>query len=96
MPDEVEPYILLSNMCAAEGNWEEVRMLRRMVNERGLQKGPGVSLVGLDDSFSEDLRNERSLGGQQSKMSIAYSMLREMGDHFTVSWTKLHENEGIL
>lgn len=83
MPDDVGPYIMLSNIWAAEGKWEEVEKLRVMIEKRGLQKGAGVSLAERHDVFGKSLReNSRFVG---SRKSIIYSFLSEIGGHLKVS-----------
>lgn len=44
-PQDSSPYVLLSNMYAASGNWEGVNFVRKKMNERGVQKFPGCSWI---------------------------------------------------
>ncbi|PKA59945.1 Pentatricopeptide repeat-containing protein [Apostasia shenzhenica] len=51
---EVEPlntgnYIMLSNIYAAAGKWDDVRELRKQVKKMGLQKTPGSSCLAVRD-----------------------------------------------
>ncbi|XP_020577451.1 pentatricopeptide repeat-containing protein At3g29230-like [Phalaenopsis equestris] len=85
MPEEVGPYILLSNIWAAEGKWEEVERVRVMMEKRGLQKGAGMSLVELDNVTDESLREDNWLGCNPKKR-IVYSLLTEMGSNLKLSW----------
>ncbi|XP_020596069.1 pentatricopeptide repeat-containing protein At5g48910-like [Phalaenopsis equestris] len=87
MPEEVGPYILLSNIWAAEGKWEEVERVRVMMEKRGLQKGAGMSLVELDNVTDESLREDNWLGCNPKKR-IVYSLLTEMGSNLKMSWTE--------
>ncbi|KAF7818200.1 pentatricopeptide repeat-containing protein [Senna tora] len=55
---ELEPsnsgaYVLLSNVYAKLGRWGEVRHLRDMMEERGVKKVPGCSLVEIDGVLHE-------------------------------------------
>ncbi|XP_052201724.1 pentatricopeptide repeat-containing protein At3g09040, mitochondrial [Diospyros lotus] len=52
-PENCSPYILLSNMHAAAGNWDGVNTVRRTMKEKGLKKFPGCSwiLVGHKTNF---------------------------------------------
>lgn len=43
--DEAGYYILVSNAFAALGNWDQVRMIRRSIKDRGLKKDPGCSWI---------------------------------------------------
>ncbi|EOY16621.1 Pentatricopeptide repeat superfamily protein [Theobroma cacao] len=44
-PQNSSPYVLLSNIYAASGNWDEVNALRRAMREKGVQKFPGCSWI---------------------------------------------------
>ncbi|KAG4984795.1 hypothetical protein GLYMA_12G001100v4 [Glycine max] len=44
-PQSSSPYVLLSNMYAASGNWDEARSLRRTMIKKDIQKIPGCSWI---------------------------------------------------
>lgn len=44
-PDNVGIYILLSNMYAKNGMWDEIEQLRELMQRRGLKKDLGWSLI---------------------------------------------------
>lgn len=44
-PQNSSPYVLLSNIYAASGNWDEVNALRRAMREKGVRKLPGCSWI---------------------------------------------------
>ncbi|CBI19966.3 hypothetical protein VitviT2T_027984 [Vitis vinifera] len=44
-PENSSPYVLLSNIYAASGNWDEVNSVRRAMREKGLRKLPGCSWI---------------------------------------------------
>ncbi|XP_072058898.1 pentatricopeptide repeat-containing protein At3g09040, mitochondrial-like isoform X2 [Arachis hypogaea] len=44
-PDNSSPYVLLSNMYAASGHWNEARSLRRTMIQKEIQKMPGCSWI---------------------------------------------------
>ncbi|XVE95634.1 hypothetical protein REPUB_Repub02eG0115200 [Reevesia pubescens] len=44
-PQNSSPYVLLSNIYAASGNWDEVNALRRAMREKRVQKFPGCSWI---------------------------------------------------
>ncbi|XP_010066909.2 pentatricopeptide repeat-containing protein At2g02980, chloroplastic [Eucalyptus grandis] len=46
-------YVVLSNMCARAGKWEEVDLLRKMMNEQGAVKVPGCSSIEVDNVVHE-------------------------------------------
>lgn len=44
-PQNSSPYVLLSNIYAASGNWDGVNILRKEMRERGVKKLPGCSWI---------------------------------------------------
>eukprot|EP00252_Welwitschia_mirabilis_P010182 TRINITY_DN23351_c0_g1_i1.p1 TRINITY_DN23351_c0_g1~~TRINITY_DN23351_c0_g1_i1.p1 ORF type:complete len:338 (-),score=69.82 TRINITY_DN23351_c0_g1_i1:394-1326(-) len=44
-PNDGLPYVLLSNIYAATGRWDEVQRMRKMMREKGLIKKPGSSWI---------------------------------------------------
>ncbi|GMN60448.1 hypothetical protein TIFTF001_029540 [Ficus carica] len=44
-PQNSSPYVLLSNIYAASGNWSEVNSLRMSMKEKGVAKLPGCSWI---------------------------------------------------
>ncbi|KAL6606358.1 hypothetical protein ACP70R_042011 [Stipagrostis hirtigluma subsp. patula] len=48
-PTEVGLYVLLSNIYAAEGRWDDVEKVRLMMKEKGVEKDVGLSLVGSSE-----------------------------------------------
>ncbi|XP_031491520.1 pentatricopeptide repeat-containing protein At2g13600-like [Nymphaea colorata] len=54
-PSSSSPYVLLSNMCAADGMWEGVAEARKIMKERGVKKEVGNSWIeigGVVERFS--------------------------------------------
>ncbi|KAF8009121.1 hypothetical protein BT93_J0190 [Corymbia citriodora subsp. variegata] len=80
-PTDVGPYVLLSNMYAAEGNWDAVENVRMMMKAKGLQKEVGSSLVQLGCVKS----TESAQDGIPHQRSMIYSMLSEIGSQMKVS-----------
>lgn len=75
-PTEFSSYVLLSNIYAAEGRWDEVEKVRKVMKENVVEKDVGMSLVGssephqiAEDSFSFQ------------KNSVMLSILGDMGVH---------------
>lgn len=81
-PKEVGPYLLLSNSYAAEGRWDDVENVRKLMNDNDLQKTGGSSMVQNTEVVSESSFE----GIPARKRSMIYSMLREMGAHLKLSW----------
>ncbi|KAL6013483.1 hypothetical protein ACLOJK_003981 [Asimina triloba] len=49
-PDSGGYYVLISNLYASDGRWNEASKLRGLMVERGLNKLPGCSFVEMDNS----------------------------------------------
>lgn len=52
-PQDISPYILLSDIYAAQGRWDDVERVRLTMKIKGLQKEAASSLVHLED-FEKD------------------------------------------
>eukprot|EP01018_Ginkgo_biloba_P010114 Gb_03354 [translate_table: standard] len=59
-PDNVGYYVLLSNIYAAAGKWDDVAKVRALMNNRGLKKTPGCSFIELDNMVHTFCVNDRS------------------------------------
>ncbi|KAL0414473.1 UNVERIFIED_CONTAM: Pentatricopeptide repeat-containing protein [Sesamum radiatum] len=62
---ELEPetsgnYVLLSNMYACMNRWDDVKRVRQLMKDYGIDKTPGSSLVEVDGSMHEFLIGDRS------------------------------------
>lgn len=80
-PHDVGPYILLSNIYAAEGKWDDVEHVRLMMKEKGLQKQVASSLVHLEDFETKKILSSNSA----PRKRIVYSMLNELGAQMKLS-----------
>jgi len=47
-PKNAGPYVLLSNMYASRGRWEDVEVLRKKIKSRSVIKLPGCSWIGVE------------------------------------------------
>eukprot|EP01018_Ginkgo_biloba_P035754 Gb_27454 [translate_table: standard] len=54
-PENAGYYVLLSNMYATAGRWDDVAKLRSMMKDRGLRKTPGWSLIEVNNEVHEFL-----------------------------------------
>ncbi|XP_077215433.1 tetratricopeptide repeat (TPR)-like superfamily protein [Tasmannia lanceolata] len=67
-------YILLSNIYAAAGKWEEVARVRTMMKDSGIRKEPGCSLIEVSNKTHEFVAGD--LKHPESKE--IYDMLEEL------------------
>ncbi|XXG48730.1 hypothetical protein AAC387_Pa02g3096 [Persea americana] len=47
-PSDGGYYVLMSNFYASDGKWDEAAKVRELMKERGLNKSPGYSSLGMD------------------------------------------------
>ncbi|KAF7809067.1 pentatricopeptide repeat-containing protein [Senna tora] len=47
-PDESCYYVLMSNLYASDGRWSQVKQVRELMKQKGLNKVPGCSVVQMD------------------------------------------------
>uniref|UniRef100_A0A0D9WUT4 DYW domain-containing protein n=1 Tax=Leersia perrieri TaxID=77586 RepID=A0A0D9WUT4_9ORYZ len=67
-------YILLSNIYAAVGNWEEVARVRSMMKASGIQKEPGCSAIEIGRKVYEFVAGDMS----HPRTDEIYAMLEKM------------------
>ncbi|KAI7981889.1 putative pentatricopeptide repeat-containing protein [Camellia lanceoleosa] len=59
-PQTVSFYVLITNIYAEAGRWEDVARLRKLMEERELKKIPGHSLVEVNQRFHTFLSGSKS------------------------------------
>ena len=59
-PASASPYVLLSNIYAAAGQWDQVSFIRHMMQERGIRKEPGVSWIEISNKVHRFVVGDRS------------------------------------
>ena len=59
-PADASPYVLLSNIYAAAGQWDQVSFIRHMMQERGIRKEPGVSWIEISNKVHRFIVGDRS------------------------------------
>ena len=59
-PTAASPYVLLSNIYAAAGQWDQVAFVRHMMQERGIRKEPGVSWIEISNKVHRFVVGDRS------------------------------------
>ena len=59
-PADASPYVLLSNIYAAAGQWDQVSFIRHIMQERGIHKDPGVSWIEIGNKVHRFVVGDRS------------------------------------
>lgn len=54
-PKDSGIYTLLASLCAKERKWNDVKMVRSMMREKGTRKNPGYSFIEVEGKFHEFL-----------------------------------------
>ncbi|CAK9160878.1 unnamed protein product [Ilex paraguariensis] len=78
---ELEPhnsgrYVLLANMYANAGRWDDVANVRKLMNDRGVKKAPGFSVIEMEGAVNEFIAGGR---GHPEAKEI-YAKVNEMLD----------------
>lgn len=82
-PNDVVPYMLLSNTYAGEGKWDDVEIVRKILKEKVVEKTACSSLGHLGEFGSESYAEN----GSPHRRSMVYSILGEMGAKMKLSCT---------
>ncbi|URD96387.1 Pentatricopeptide repeat-containing protein [Musa troglodytarum] len=67
-------YVIISNMCASDGRWEDVNRIRRLMSERGAVKVPGCSSIEVDNTVHEFFSGD----GKHPQSEAAHRMADEV------------------
>ncbi|KAH9305503.1 hypothetical protein KI387_009907, partial [Taxus chinensis] len=59
-PEKSGYYVLLSNIYAEAGRWDDASTIRKLMSERGLKKEPGCSVIELKNRVHSFLVGDRS------------------------------------
>lgn len=82
-PDYGGGYVLLSNLYARSGRWEDFGKTRGVVGKRGLEKGPGLSWIEVDGEIHEFVVGDNF----HSRSDEIYRLLD--GIECKLGWTEL-------
>ncbi|CAI0629149.1 unnamed protein product [Linum tenue] len=75
-PENTGAYVLLSNIYAKAGKWDDVARIRTRINDRGLEKVPGCSSIEVDSVVHEFLVGDKT----HSQSDEIYEMVDEIDD----------------
>lgn len=90
-PRDIGPYLLLSNIYAAEGKWDDVEIVRMMMKERGLTKTTGFSRVHIEEFGTQSFVEDASV----HRKSMMYSILSDMATRMKLSCGDYDEVENL-
>eukprot|EP01018_Ginkgo_biloba_P031203 Gb_23798 [translate_table: standard] len=77
-PDDAGYYVLLSNIYAAGGRWDDVEKVRAMMKDRRLKKSPGCSLIEVNNKVYVFLVGDRSHPQSEKIYSLLESLAGQM------------------
>ncbi|KAL2479673.1 Pentatricopeptide repeat-containing protein [Abeliophyllum distichum] len=73
-PNNPGAYVLLSNIYAGAGRWDDVARIRTFLNDKGMKKVPGCTSIEVDSVVHEFLVSDRS----HPQCTEIYNMLDEV------------------
>ncbi|KAM7259879.1 hypothetical protein ACFE04_015620 [Oxalis oulophora] len=76
-PLDSGPYVLLSNIYATEGKWDDVENVRKIMKEKRLHRIAGSSLVDIREFELSESTDDNN--NSRHRRSMVYSNLSEMG-----------------
>lgn len=91
-PLDIGSYVLLSNMYAAQGRWDDVERVRLMMKAKGLQKEAASSLVHLEDLESTCIVKNDSV----YRKRIVDSVLGELGAQMKLGMVDSIEKDNFI
>ncbi|XP_057823026.2 pentatricopeptide repeat-containing protein At3g12770 [Cryptomeria japonica] len=94
-PDKAGYYVLLSNIYAASGRWDDVSKIRTLMKDRGIKKTPGCSLIEVNNQIHAFVVGDESHPQSEQIYAMLKSLAREMEDAGYVPCTSsvLHDVE---
>ncbi|CAN6483610.1 unnamed protein product [Victoria cruziana] len=75
-PEKSGTHVLLANMYAAKGMWDNVAQVRRMLKDSRVKKEPGISWIEIKDMVHTFIVGDRS----HSRSDEIYAKLDELND----------------
>lgn len=75
-PSNASSYVMLSNMYANMGNWDQVAIVRKMMRDRGVRKKPGCSWIEVKKTVHVFVADDSS----HPRIRQVYLFLEEMNE----------------
>ncbi|MBA0620305.1 hypothetical protein Godav_006054 [Gossypium davidsonii] len=95
-PSNAVPYVMLANMYASSGEWEEAAMVRKLMRDRGVRKKPGCSWIEVNKRIHVFVAEDIS----HPMIKEIYKYLEEMGRKIRLAgyvsdlrWSLVKEDE---
>eukprot|EP01018_Ginkgo_biloba_P031865 Gb_04144 [translate_table: standard] len=102
-PTDATPYVLLSNIYAAAGRWDDIQNVRKMMKERSIKKKPGCSWIEVNKQVYVFLGGDTSHPQIQeihAKLDKLSGQMREAGyvpdKKFVLSDVEEEQKEHLL
>ncbi|KAJ8442071.1 hypothetical protein Cgig2_007909 [Carnegiea gigantea] len=95
VPEQAGYYVLLSNIYAKAGKWEEVNKIRSVMKSKGMKKTPGISNVDYKGKVYTFLAGDRSHPQSKEiyeKLDVLMGKMKEEG-YVSATDSALHDVE---
>ncbi|GMP27649.1 hypothetical protein CsSME_00003544 [Camellia sinensis var. sinensis] len=80
-PSNAAPYVILANMYASAGRWEEVATVRKLMRDKGVKKKPGCSWIEVNKRIHVFVAEDSS----HPLIKEIYDFLQEMSKKMTLA-----------
>ncbi|XP_074295111.1 pentatricopeptide repeat-containing protein At5g66520-like [Silene latifolia] len=90
-PNNSGRYVLLANLYASAGRWDDVANVRRLMNDKGVKKVPGLSVIEMEGRIAEFIAGGRTHPDSKK----IYAKLEEMLERIR-GLGYVPETEGVL
>ncbi|KAL4197843.1 hypothetical protein AMTRI_Chr04g253150 [Amborella trichopoda] len=89
-------YVILSNMCAQAGKWDDVNSIRKLMFERGVTKVPGCSSIEVDNVVHEFFSGDGNHPQAMELHSILDELMKQLklGGYIPQTSLVFHVNMG--
>jgi len=91
-PHDAGPRVLLSNIYAAAGRWDDAAKVRKMMKESGVKKEPGCSWVEVENTVHTFVVNDRS----HPLTEKIYAMLKDLNGKMKEAGYVVEANSVVL
>ncbi|KAM7277460.1 hypothetical protein ACFE04_019326 [Oxalis oulophora] len=79
-PDDTGNYVLLSNIYADLGKWDDVSKMRKLIRSKSMKKTPGCSLIEVDNVVHEFVSGDDTKAFSKNVFALLELLLLHHGD----------------